>query len=613
MCGIAGIFGAPQPGLVSRMLDTLVHRGPDGSGLWEGARVSLGMRRLAIVDLVSGDQPLFNENRSVVLVFNGEIYNHRDLRSELQARGHRFRSHHADGEVVPHLYEEYGLSFVDHLDGMFAFALWDSEAGKLVLARDRLGIKPLYYAELAGGGLAFGSEPKALFQVPGVDRRPDVESLQHYLMFKHVPAPRSAFKGIRQLQAGELMVASSAGVSSQTWWRPESREDTAAINEGEAAATIRGLLEQAVQRQCEADVRSGAYLSGGIDSSSVVAILASISSRPLETFTLVYDEPIAGKDADRAFAIEMAKRYGTLHRECLVRPQDVRNRAEAILNAFDEPFSGVISTYFLTQFMAEHVKVALSGDGADEIFGSYKPHRLAGPLAAVRACGLDAATGALAGLGEGDLGSVEILGALDEVDARMALYLRSDEDALSALHPDLRAEASAGATRSALQRLYDGTGTADPTNRALLVDQMSLLPDQVLAFVDRLSMTHSLEVRPPFLDHTLVEYVNAMPGRLKIRRGRVKHILKEAVAGLLPTDLIDRPKEGFLMPINRWLSGALSELIEDVLCPRSVERTGLLDPAHVQAVLDEHRRGAQNQGDRLWNLVMLEMWGRRFA
>lgn len=611
MCGIAGIFGQPGPGLVARMLDTLVHRGPDGSGQWESDRASLGMRRLAIVDLVAGDQPLFNESRSIVVVFNGEIYNHHALRADLQTLGHEFRSHHADGEVIPHLYEEHGLDFLDRLDGMFAIALWDSGAGRLVLARDRLGIKPLYVAERPGGGLAFASEPKALFQVPGIDRRPDAVSLLHYLSFKHVPAPRSAFRGIRQLRAGEVLTASADGVETQFWWRPESPHTPAPIDERQAAATIRRLLEEAVRRQSEADVPCGAYLSGGIDSSSVVAIMAGESSRPVETFTLVYDDAIAGKDADRTYAAEVARRYGTRHRECLVQPQDVRDRAEAIVNAFDEPFSGVISTYFLTRFMAEHVKVALSGDGADEIFASYRPHRLAGPLAAVRAG--DVCDRALYGLGEGDRASVATYASLDEVSARMALYLRQDEGALSALHPDLRAKVDPGASIREVERLYFETGTTDPTNRALLVDQMSMLPDQVLAFVDRLSMAHSLEVRPPFLDHTLVEYVNALPGALKIRGGRVKHILKKAIADLLPPDLVDRPKEGFLMPINRWLEGSLSELVDDVLSPASVERTGVLDPLHVRSVLEEHRRGGQDHGDRIWNLTMLELWGRRFA
>lgn len=612
MCGIAGVLGPHDIGLVDRMLDTLVHRGPDGRGVWKNERASLGMRRLAIVDLETGDQPFFNESGSVVVVFNGEIYNHREKRLELQERGHRFLSHHADGEIIPHLYEEHGLDFLGHLDGMFAIALWDRSAQRLVLARDRLGIKPLYIAPV-GGALAFGSEPKALFPVPGVDLSPDVVSLQHYLCFKHVPAPRSAFRGIRQLRAGELVVATASRVESRAWWSPARREASRRVDEREAAATIRELLTSAVRRQSIADVPCGAYLSGGVDSSTVAALMAMNSERPVETFTLVYDEPIAGKDADREFAAAVAGRYGTRHHECLVGPDDVRDDVEAVVQAFDEPFSGVISTYFLTRFMARHVKVALSGDGADEIFASYRPHRLAVALAGLRDPGSDAAPDALTGLSEGDREGVRSLAGLDEVDARMALHLRRDGAAIEALHPDLRAASDASASRRETGRLYAATGTGDPLNRALLVDQMSMLPDQVLAFVDRLSMAHSLEVRPPFLDHALVEYVNSLPGALKIRRGRVKHILKQAVEGLLPADLIDRPKEGFLMPINRWLDGALADLIGDVLSPASVRRTGLLDPACVQATLDGHRRDRGRQEDLIWNLCMLEMWGRRFA
>lgn len=612
MCGIAGFVGPRAPDALRRMLGVLRHRGPDGEGLWESDAASLGMRRLAIVDLESGHQPFFNEDRTIVCVFNGEIYNHRELRTDLIRAGHEFRSDHADGEVIVHLYETYGLDFLLRLDGMFAVALWNAATRTLVLARDRLGIKPLYFTDRPSGGLAFGSEPKALMTLPGVDLSPDPLALHHYLSYKHLPAPMSAFRAIRQLRAGELMVVAPECASRRIWWTPAAPQSMVR-NETEAAETIRDLLSAAVRRQSMADVPCGAYLSGGVDSSTVAALMALHAGRPIETFTLVYDEAIDGKDADRHFAREVAARYGTRHHECRISAADVPDQLQAIVAAFDEPFSGVISTYFLTREMARHVKVALSGDGADEIFASYRPHRLAAGLAAVRRAGRANDVPELVGLADGDQSTVARLAGMSEVDARMALYLRSDQQALALLHPELRREVLGEPSAEMTARLYAQSETADPLNRALLVDQMSMLPDQVLAFVDRLSMAHSLEVRPPFLDHALVTFVNGLPGELKIRQGRVKHILKQAVADLLPAGLVDRPKEGFLMPINRWLLTSLRTLIDDTLGADAVRRSGVLDAAAVRRLVDAHRSEPMRLGDQLWNVIMLQLWAGRFA
>ncbi len=613
MCGICGFAGPGGREHLDPMIATLVHRGPDEAGRWVGDGIALGMRRLAIIDVATGQQPLFNEDGSVAVIFNGEIYNFVELRQELLGQGHRFRTDHSDTEVIAHLYEQHGDAFLERLNGMFAIALWDNRRRRLLLARDRVGIKPLYYSRTADG-LVFGSEPKAVIAHPAVGRRPCHEALHHYFTFKNIPAPLSAFDGVAQLRPGEVLIFEDGAISLERWWRLRFREDPT-ITEADAARQIRVLLEDSVRLQMRSDVPVGAYLSGGVDSSSVVALMSRMGASRLKTFTLVYDERLPHKDADRHYARQVAALYGTEHHEHVVRPEDVVDRLEDILVAFDEPFSGVISTYFLTQEISRHVKVALSGDGADEEFGSYLPHRLAQPLAHAAAD-----PRSLAMMADDDLapfgGDREILRAIlargDEAARRMAQYL-ADESAKRALYtPDMRHRTAAYGSEALIRRLYAESGTLDPLNRCLFVDFETLLSDQVLAFVDRLSMAHSVEVRPPFLDHRLVEYVATLPGHMKIRRGRVKSILKEAVADLLPDGLVDRPKEGFVMPINGWLSAQLGDYVRETLSPARLARHGLLDAAAVDALMRRHQAGETALASRIWNLVSFQRWWDRY-
>jgi asparagine synthase (glutamine-hydrolysing) len=609
MCGISGFIGTGDRATLDRMVATLVHRGPDGAGLWEGEGAFLGMRRLAIIDLATGGQPMFNEDDRLVVVFNGEIYNHVELREELLRAGHRFRSHHSDTEVIVHLYEECGLEFLNRLNGMFAIALWDRRDRRLVLARDRLGIKPLYYAQV-GDTIVFGSEPKALLVHPLVGRDPDLAALHHYFSLKNVPAPLSAFIAIRQLGAGDCALWSDGRLETRRWWRIDYAKHQAAVAEHDAAEHIRALLDDSVRLQMRSDVPVGAYLSGGIDSSAVVALMAERGARNLETFTLVYEDGFANKDADRAFARRIADHYGTRHHEHLVTFADVPASIDAVVRAFDEPFSGVISTYFLTKDIARYVKVALSGDGADETFGSYLAPRLAGPLAAYGAG--ERGPGQLAPFGEQTELLEGILRRGDEAARRMAQYLM-DDDAKRALYTaKMRNGVGGVSTEGLIRALYRDSGTADPLNRALFVDMETLLPDQVLSFVDRLSMAHSVEVRPPFLDHRLVEFAAGLPGTVKIKGGRVKHILKEAMRGLLPADLLDRPKEGFVMPINEWLLDRWRGFVESTLSPAQLSRHGLLAPEPVGRMLADHYANRAQHGNRVWNLLMFQLWWNRF-
>ena len=613
MCGICGFTGSPDPSMLRRMTDRIAHRGPDDVSHFETVDLSLGMRRLAIVDVAGGGQPLFNEDGRLAVVFNGEIYNHRALRTELEAMGHRFRSDHADGEVLAHAYEAWGEAFLSRLQGMFSLALWDAGRRRLFLARDRVGIKPLYFTR-QGERLLFASEIKALLADPAVGREPDYRALYHYFSFKNVPAPWSAYAGIEQLRPGEWLSYEDGRIERGHWWRPDFSTHVG-LDEAEAATELRRLLEAAMESHRQADVPLAAYLSGGLDSSAVVALLARSSSTPIQTFSLVYDDDFPGKAADRHWAREVSRLYGTEHHECRIGAADVIASLEAVQTAFDEPFSGVTSTWFVTRAIAGHAKVALSGDGADELFGSYLPHRLAQPLyyLAARDGRLEGADLlALAPFAEQTEYLQGLLARGDEVARRAGLLLWDDADKQALFTPAM-VELSGGASSEALLRdAYAGAGTDDPLNRALYCDFTTLLPDQVLAFVDRLSMAHSVEVRPPFLDHPLVEFVQRLPGTMKIRQGRVKHLLKEALRGLLPDALIDRPKEGFVLPLDAWLAGPLAPLARSLLAPERLARHGLLRPEAVTGLLEAHIAGRANYGPRLWNLMQFQRWWERY-
>ena len=586
------------------MTEGLHHRGPDTAGYWEGPDVSLGMRRLAIIDVATGQQPVFNEDGTIAVVFNGEIYNYIELREALQRAGHRFSTDHSDTEVLVHLYEDHGLAFLHELNGMFAIALWDARRRQLLLARDRLGIKPLYFARIPGG-VAFGSEPKALLEHPAVSRAPDFTAIHHYLSLKNVPAPLSAFRDIGQLRSGELAVCADGSIERRRWWNVEF-DQCADLDESEASDQIRALLEDSVRLQMRSDVPFGAYLSGGIDSSSVVALLAKLGASKVKTFTLVYDDNFPNKEEDRHFARVVAQRYGTEHHEHRVTFADLPEKIDHVVRSFDEPFSGVISTYFITQSISRHVKVALSGDGADETFGSYLAHRLAGPLAAYAAGCNDPA--ALVPF-ENDVPRLAALVARgDEAARRAGLFLLDDAEKYALYSPRMLEAVGASATEALIRGVLQQCRSSDALNRALFLDLETLLPDQVLAFVDRLSMAHSVEVRPPFLDHRLVQFVADLPGNIKIRDGRVKHILKKAVSDLLPAELLARPKEGFIMPVNEWLIGSLKDYVQATLAPKRLATHGLFRAGAIEQMLEAHYSGTANRGNQIWNLLMLQLW-----
>lgn len=594
------------------MLDAIIHRGPDDGYQVDGERFSLGVRRLAIVDVAQGRQPLSNEDGTVWGCQNGELYNFPELQPCLQAQGHVFRTH-CDTELLPHLYEEYGSRLPEHIHGMYAVAIWDARAHSGLLARDRMGKKPLYYT-LLDGALYFASEIKALLRVPGLQRTVNLEAVHHFLSYKHVPHPLSIFDGIHMLPpAHSLTYEASRGIRIARYWRADfaERPDTAALSDDEVSEELLRLLRQGVRRRLMSDVPIGFFLSGGIDSSLSTALAAEEAGGRIKTFTLTYgrQSTTAGKDADRQWARWVADHYGTDHHEEVVDFGSYPETIKPILRAFDEPFAGTVSTYFLARLIAQHVKVALAGDGADELFGSYRTHRLAQPLAALpryRATG----DGSLIAPFEAHADQLEELYEPQDWAWKAKLFVLSDAEKATLYAPDVAPRMAQWPTTSHLRDSFAALTATDPLNRILEAEFNGLLPDQVLTFVDRLSMAHSLEVRSAFLDTDVVSFVAGLHGRRKIAGGETKRLLKQVARRFFPAAMVDRPKEGFIMPVTDWLLAGLEPYVRDTLSPSRLARHGLFDAQAIERLIDRtyRERGDYTQVNKLLVLLTFQEW-----
>jgi asparagine synthase (glutamine-hydrolysing) len=589
MCGIAGFFGDGDRAAVPGMLGTLHHRGPDDQHILSGDRFAIGATRLSILDVADGRQPLTNEDGTVVAAQNGELYNFPVLRPALVERGHHLRTH-TDTELLPHLWEEHGEHVPDHIDGMFAISIWDSRQRRGLLARDRMGKKPLYYWQ-HGGALYFASELKALLTVPGFSRRLNLEAMHHYLSYKHVPHPLTIFEGVRMLPPAHRLVFEPGRepIVSRYWSLSFAPPSGPVPDEHEVAEELLTRMRTAVSRRLMSDVPVGFFLSGGIDSSLTTALATEVAPSRVKTFTLTYagGSTTAGKEDDRRWARWVADRYGTEHHEETIAISNYPDSIRKILRAFDEPFAGVVSTYFLAQRMAQHVKVAVAGDGADELFGSYLSHRVAA-------------------------GAQSLPGSSDVPDWRWraGLLVMSEEEKASLYAPDVRAALAKVSTCDHVRQAFEGLTARDPLNRVLEAECRGILPDQVLTFVDRLSMAHSLEVRSAFLDTDVVEYVASLPGSLKIRDGETKYALKRAAAGYFPDEMIRRPKEGFLMPVTEWVLGDLQPWVRDTLSPDRLSIHGLFDVSRVNALVDvAYRQGSHyREVNKVLALVIFQEW-----
>jgi asparagine synthase (glutamine-hydrolysing) len=589
MCGIAGYFGAGNRAAVPDMLAALHHRGPDDQHIVAGEQFALGAARLSIVDVAGGRQPLTNEDGTVVAAQNGELYNFPVARPALLARGHRLLTR-TDTELIPHLWEDHGERLPEHIDGMFAIAVWDGRQQTGLLARDRMGKKPLYYWEHAGA-LYFASELKALLTVPGFERRLNLEALHHYLGYKHVPHPLTIFEGVRMLPpAHRLVFRPGKPPVLSRYWQLSFATNGRVQDEAEVVEELLARMRRAVRRRLMSDVPVGFFLSGGIDSSLTTALAAEESPDPIKTFTLTYagGSTTAGKEQDRRWARWVAEKYATEHHEESISLSGYPDSIRKILRAFDEPFAGVVSTYFLSQRMAQHVKVAVAGDGADELFGSYRSHRTAAGMEPPPA------------------------GAPSEPDWswRSNLLVMSDEEKCALYAPDVRTALAGVSTREHMRAAFASLSARDPLNRVLEAEFHGIFPDQVLAFVDRLSMAHSLEVRSAFLDTEVVEYVAQLPGSLKIHAGETKYVLKQAAARYFPEEMIRRPKEGFLMPVTEWILGDLQPWVRETLSPARLALHGIFDPARVGALIDRvYAPGADYTSvNRVMALVIFQEW-----
>jgi len=619
MCGIAGFIcrdgEEADRGVLARMTSTLTHRGPDGDGLYLDGRVALGHRRLAIIDLAGGGQPLANEDGSVWVTYNGELYNETELRAQLEARGHTYRTK-ADTESLVHLYEEQGSDFVAALNGMFALALWDRHRGRLVLARDRMGQKPLFYAETPGGGLVFGSEPKALLAHPGIARRLSRAGLERYLFYEYLPAPYSIWEGMRKLPAAHILVWENGVTALARYWQPPApRAEAETPPLEEAAAGFWDELRAAVARHRRSDVPLGVFLSGGIDSSSVAAALTEIEpARGVRTFSIGFEDPSFDESAH---ARAVARHLGTDHHERIFSAATVYELLPEVAGWLDEPFgdASILPTHLLSRFARTEVTVALGGDGADELLAGYPT------FAAQRAADfyrrLPAPARALAGAAVGrlpvDHGNISF-------DFRLKQFLRGASEPPALAHqrwlgsfsgPEIARLLIGGGIDVEAEHLGRSAALApgaDPLTRALALYQDTYLPEDILTKVDRASMACSLEVRAPFLDAVLVDSIAALPAGFKYGRRQAKRILKRAAADHLPPAILARPKKGFGIPVARWLRGPLYPLLGRLLGRERLERQGLFQPDEVALRIREHQEGTRDHRKPLWTLLMFQLW-----
>jgi asparagine synthase (glutamine-hydrolysing) len=622
MCGICGSFGyANQEPISSEtlagMLGVIRHRGPDDEGVYVDGELALGMRRLSIIDVAGGRQPITNEDGSVIVVFNGEIYNYVELRQELRARGHIF-STASDTEVIAHLWEEFGEACPSQLRGMFTFAIWDVPRRRLFLARDRLGIKPLYYTDV-GGRLLFASEIKAILQDPAVTARADFEALSNFLSLKYVPAPQTMFAGIQALPPAHTLSCDSRGLIVRSYWDLSFSNHRKWHNENECAEQLEALLRESVRLHLVSDVPFGAFLSGGLDSSTIVGLMTEMLERPVKTFSVGYQGEAAAT-SELPWARRIARKFRTDHHEVFVTAQDFADLAEKAVWHLDQPIAddATIPTYMLSQLASRDVKMVLTGEGSDELFAGYARH------AGLKLTPLFNFVPQLAKSGA--------LAAMSRLPGfrrpKLALYALCQPDEIARMvnwFPLFNEEAKALLLSSQMKRAVNGTPVSrvfadqlsrsdavDRLSRMLYVDTKLWLPDDLLARGDKMSMAASLEARVPFLDHKLVEFAASLPSRWKLNGFARKYLLKKVVRQWLPTEIVDRKKKGFPVPVSLWFRKEARSYVRDVLSPAAVRQRGIFDPLHVQRLLDHHDTGILDSGSQIWGLLNIELWFRQF-
>jgi asparagine synthase (glutamine-hydrolysing) len=635
MCGICGFFNLSfeplaHPEILDKMSATLAHRGPDSHGKFELPHLALAIRRLSIIDLETGDQPLSNEAADVTLVFNGEIYNYRELRERLLEHGHLFRTR-SDGEVIAHLYEELGPDFVRELNGMFAIALWDSRARRLVLARDRAGEKPLYYWR-RGNLLVFASEIKALFEHPAVGRGLDPEAVAQYFFYGYFPSPRSAFAEIKKLPAAHRMIVEDGEMRIEPYWRlqdhlrPPGAPKVGKREEQALVSQLRERLREAAVSRLVSDVPLGVFLSGGVDSSTLVALMSELTPGNVNSFSVAFADASFNEEP---FAASVARHFRTRHHVVEADEKSLLESFQFLAGHLDEPLAdpAVIPTYLVSRFARSEIKVALSGEGSDELFGGYPTYlgaRLAESYLRLprflrrqfferlkRFLPVSSGAAPLGMFFRRFLTHVERDPA-ERHQIWFGMFSPAELDQLFA--PDWQGPTPASSVLfGPLAKVLEGAQFDETLSEMLYLDFRMYLEDNLLVKIDRASMATSLELRTPFLDHRLVEFAAQIPGSLKVRRFRMKYLLKKAVEPWLPREIVYRQKRGFSVPIARWMREGLKPMLEEILGEEKLKRQGIFDAAFVRQMLHEHWSGRADHRKPLWTLVAFQLWHDRWA
>jgi asparagine synthase (glutamine-hydrolysing) len=617
MCGICGVLGRADEPLIKRMTQTMVHRGPNEGGLHIEPGIALGVRRLSIIDLPGGKQPITNESGDIWTVFNGEIYNYRELRAFLLKKGHEFATQ-SDTEVIVHAYEEYGDACVHLLNGMFAFALWDGPRGRLLIARDRLGKKPLYYWQ-SGGTLVFGSEIKAILEYPDVARAVDPESLSLYLALGYVPGPWTMFAGIKKLLPGHLLVADAHGVRLEQYWDVTFLDPQRRVKTDDAMEELRHLLAGSVKHRLVADVPLGALLSGGVDSSTIVALMAKASSKPVETFTVGFD--VGGRFSEIEEARNVAHAYRTNHHEVTLSALDVPSLLEKTTWHMDEPIAdpAALPTHLICEFARRHVTVVLTGEGGDELFGGYPRYawfalaeRLNRLLPAKVRDAFRRFPASVA-MGEGRSRRARVmLPFASEAERHLAWVGAFTQQARASLGLASSIHGFDTLPERVVSR-YLSDGPQDSLiHRLIYLDMKTWLADDILMKVDRMSMAVSLEARAPFLDYRLVEFMATLPQQLKVRGLRTKRALRRTAEGLMPRSTARRPKQAFRVPVAQWLRGDLRHYVTEQLLKPGAAVTRYFDRSQIESLVSQHLDHGVNHERRLWTLLCFETWHRTF-
>ncbi|HBE81581.1 MAG TPA: asparagine synthase (glutamine-hydrolyzing) [Pyrinomonadaceae bacterium] len=625
MCGIVGIVNngdrKASREVLERMNRAILHRGPDDDGFYVNKNVGLAMRRLSIIDLASGKQPIRNADNTKWIVFNGEIYNYQELRKDLEKRGHRFYTN-SDTEAIVHLYDEYGVDCLQHLRGMFAMAIWDETEQDLFLARDRVGKKPLLYSLQQNGDLIFGSEFNAVLQHPDISREVDNEAIDSYLSYLCVPAPMTAFKAIRKLEPGHWMKWKSGQIAMERYWLPDFSKKIK-ITEEEAIDETTRILRESTKLRMISEVPLGAFLSGGVDSSTVVALMAQESSGPVKTFSIGFEEQ---DFSELKYAKRVAEHVGAEYNEFIVRPNALEI-LPTLVEHYGEPYadSSAIPTYYVAKETRKHVTVALNGDGGDESFAGYERY------AAMKAASTFQKIPAVVRMMfvENPLRIMPALGPGNRPIERWINFLRAsalskeeryfkwvstfDHNAKATMYTDeFRASLLGKQAFSTIGKWFSSENGIGSLDSLLRIDQLTYLPNDLLTKVDIASMANSLEARSPFLDHKLIEFAASIPESIKMNRFETKSLLKKVAVRLVPKDVVYRKKMGFGVPIGKWFRSEMKNLVCDALLSSRSMRRGLVRPDVVTQYVKEHIDGKADHSFRIWTLLMLELWFQRF-